>query len=430
MMYSSPLRLTIKLLTILASGLAGWALIAPIALMMPRRRDLIVVIGMGEGRFIDNAKYFFLQSAPMLKPGVQVVFLAGSEELAAQLEGSGLATVRYPSWQGLWLLLRNAVAVVDSGFWLTRMRRFLLIGSKTVQLWHGANLKRIGLDKMRHEAASRAWLSSPLMMRLRMLNGALNGKLVRYDLMVSPSAFYEREVFRKAFLADKYLVAGYPRNTFGRFDDPALREAAWLNVDKAVRGALASWAVLGRRIVLVAPTFRDSRATSLGIDTRVMAMLDAWCEQNRAELVFKFHPFERGTGSVSGRHLHVCGVDTDVYPLLPHSDALVTDYSSIYMDYLLLDRPVCFFVPDLEDYVRSDRQFQFDFDEMTPGPKAHTWQQLLWALEEQWRDDGYKLERARLRKLAFDDLDPHAAVPALIAFMRGRGWIADARASA
>jgi CDP-glycerol glycerophosphotransferase (TagB/SpsB family) len=320
------------------------------------------------------------------------------------------------------------VAVVDSGFWLTRMRRFLLLGAKTVQLWHGVGFKRVGVDKMLHEP--RAWLSSPLMMRLRMINGALNGKLVRYDLMVSPSAFYEREVFRPAFPANHYLVAGYPRNTFGRFEDPALREAAWLNVDAAVRESLASWIAQDRRIVLVAPTFRDSRATSLGIDTAVAAMLDAWCERNRAELVFKFHPFERGTGGVSGRHLHVCGAATDIYPLLPHTHALVTDYSSIYMDYLLLDRPVVFFVPDLEDYVRSDRQFQFDFDGMTPGPKARTWPQLLSALEAQWRDDGFAAERARLRKLAFDDLDPHAAVPALVAFMRGRGWIADARTAA
>jgi CDP-glycerol glycerophosphotransferase (TagB/SpsB family) len=429
-MHDGPVRLLLKLLAILASGLTGWLLIAPIAWLMPRRRDLVAVIGMGEGRFIDNAKYFFLQSAHLLGPGVRVAFLAGDRELAARLEQAGLAAVRYPSWPGVRLLLRSGVVVADSDFWLARMRRFLLVGARKVQLWHGANLKRIGLDKMRHEAASRAWLSSPLMMRLRMVNGALNGKLVRYDLVVSPSAFYEREVFRKAFLANEHLVAGYPRNTFGRFDDPALREAAWLNVDAAARESLDAWAAQNRRTVLVAPTFRDSRATSLGIDATVAEMLDAWCEQNRAELVFKFHPFERGTNSVSGRHLHVCGAATDVYPLLPHTHALVTDYSSIYMDYLLLDRPVCFFVPDLEDYVRSDRQIQFDFDEMTPGPKAHTWQQLLSALEQQWRDDGYKAERARLRKLAFDDLDPHAAVPALIAFMRGRGWIADARASA
>ncbi len=410
---------------LVVAGLVGWLLIAPVALLLPRRRDLAVVIGLAEGHFLDNAKYFFLQAVPLLQPGVRVVFLAGSKELSMQLERAGLAVARYPSWTGIGLLLRCSVVVVDSGFWLTRMRRFLLIGAKTVQLWHGVGFKRVGIDKMRNEP--RTWLSSPLMMRLRMLNGALNGKLVRYDLMVSPSEFYQREVFRPAFPANHYLVAGYPRNTFGRSDDRALHESAWLNVDDAVRRSLASWTAQGHRIVLVGPTFRDSRATSLGIDASTAAMLDEWCERRRVEIVFKFHPFERGTETVSGRHLHVCGATTDVYPLLPHADALVTDYSSIYMDYLLLDRPVCFFIPDLEDYVRSDRQFQFDFDEMTPGPKARSWQQLLAELEQQWRNDAFMAERARLRKLAFDDLDQHQAVPTLIAFMRGQGWIAGPR---
>jgi CDP-glycerol glycerophosphotransferase (TagB/SpsB family) len=409
------------------AGALGWLLIAPFAILIPRHRAWIVVIGMSGGKFIDNAKYFFVQGAPLLRPGVRVVFLTERAGVVSMLHGHGYEALHYPSRRAVWFLLRCSVAIVDSGDWLFRMRRFLLVRAKIVQLWHGVGFKRVGADKMLNEP--RTWLSSTLMMKLRMINGLVNGKLVRYDLVVSPSPFYDREVFRPAFSANHYVVTGYSRNVFGRFDDSITRDAAWLNVDEAVRGSLASWTAQDRRVVLVAPTFRDSRATLLGIDAPVAAMLDAWCEKNSAELVFKFHPFERGVAGVKGRHLHLCGAATDVYPLLPQTHALVTDYSSIYMDYLLLDKPVVFFVPDLEDYVRNDRQFQFDFDEMTPGPKARTWQEVLSALEEQWRDDEYKAERTRLRKLAFDDLDPNDAVPTLIAFMRGRGWIADARST-
>lgn len=405
------------------AGIIGWLLIAPIALLMPRRRDRIAVIGMSGGSFIDNAKYFFLLAPSLLSADAQVVFISGRDEVTALLARQGLAAVRYPSLRAIRFLLRCSVAVVDSGDWLFGMRRFLLAGAKTVQLWHGVGFKRIGFDKMRNEP--RAWLSSPLMMRLRILNGALNGKLVRYSAVTSTSAFYEREVFRNAIPGRHQLVTGYPRNTFGRFDDPALREAAWLNVDGAVREALPAWTEQNRRIVLVAPTFRDSRATALGIDDATVGMLDAWCAQHRVEMVFKFHPFERGVARISGRHLHLCAPDSDIYPLLPHASALVTDYSSIYMDYLLVDRPVVFLVPDLEEYVRQDRQFQFDFRAMTPGPKVSTWPQVLAALEAQWQDDAFTAERARLRQLAFDGLDQHEAVPKLIAFMRAQGWIAN-----
>jgi CDP-glycerol glycerophosphotransferase (TagB/SpsB family) len=408
---------------ILVSGLVGWLLIAPIALLVPRRRDRLVVVGMGGGKFIDNAKYFFLQSEPLLQSRVRIAFLTERPEIEALLSNAGREALRYPSRRAVWSLLRCAIVVVDSGDWLFGLRRFLLLGAKTVQLWHGANLKRIGLDKMRHEANDRAWLSSGPMMALRMLNGALNGKLVHYSAVVSSSTFYEREVFRNAIPGRHQLVTGYPRNTFGQFDDPILRDAAWLNVDDTLRSASATWTAQGRRIVLVAPTFRDSRATSLGIDASVAAMLDAWCERQHAKMVFKFHPFERGTAAIAGRHLHLCNPASDIYPLMPLTHALVTDYSSIYMDYLLLDKPVLFLVPDLDEYIRRDRQFQFDFREMTPGPKVETWQQLLAALEMQWQRDGFAAERARLRQLAFDGLDQREAVPKIIAFMREQGWL-------
>ncbi len=42
---------------------------------------------------------------------------------------------------------------------------------------------------------------------------------------------------------------------------------------------------------------------------------------------------------------------SDAYPLLSLCDALLTDYSSIYFDFLLLDRPMIFYPYDFEDYV-------------------------------------------------------------------------------
>jgi len=57
----------------------------------------------------------------------------------------------------------------------------------------------------------------------------------------------------------------------------------------------------------------------------------------------------------------------DVTSLLLLTDALVTDYSSLMFDYALLDRPMVFFAPDLEDYSRS-RGTYFDLRQEAPGP--------------------------------------------------------------
>ena len=58
---------------------------------------------------------------------------------------------------------------------------------------------------------------------------------------------------------------------------------------------------------------------------------------------------------------------SDAYEILPACDVLITDYSSIAYDFLLLDRPIVYFVPDLDRYVEH-RNVYFTLEEMAAGP--------------------------------------------------------------
>jgi CDP-glycerol glycerophosphotransferase (TagB/SpsB family) len=247
---------------------------------------------------------------------------------------------------------------------------------------------------------------------------------VRYDIVNATSEFYRDRVFRQALSARQFLIAGYPRNTFG-CQHGIVNPLAWKNTDQRVAACLATWHRQERHIILVAPTFRDSGSLPMNLSTDTIKLLENWCRDNRAELVFKFHPVENTTLLQTGHHLHVCDPDSDLYPLMPHSSALITDYSSIYMDYLLLDKPVLFFVPDLDEYVRKNRQLQFDFDEMTPGPKLRSWPDLIRALSDQMQHDRFAAARLKLKALAFDDQDQNQAVPKLIETMQSKHWIPD-----
>ena len=53
-------------------------------------------------------------------------------------------------------------------------------------------------------------------------------------------------------------------------------------------------------------------------------------------------------------------LDIDLYELLASSDALVTDYSSVFFDYELLRKPIFIFPFDLDEYIASDRGMYFD----------------------------------------------------------------------
>lgn len=419
---ASWLRASLGALWTVVISVLGWVLIASWAALVPRRRDLLTVIGRDEGKFVDNSKFFFLQGAPLLSPTVRVVFVTERRDVADFLANSDYEVMIYPSLPAVWQLLRSGTLVVDSLEWTRHLRRFLTVRARVLQLWHGVGFKRIELDKWRHEAVGKRQLSSAAVLAVRRVMHSITGRLVRYDAVNTTSEFYRDQVFSPAFLSKHFLVAGYPRNSFGDLSGAA-RVLAWRNVDAHIARQLPQWTSAKRRLVLVAPTFRDSRATPMGLTAEVTAMLDSYCEAHGVELVFKFHPLERSASAVAGRHLHLCDPDSDLYPLLPLSSALITDYSSIYMDYLLLDKPVLFLVPDLDRYTREDRQLQFDFSSMTPGPKVGSWTDLVAQLEHQLQQDEYADARAKLRLTAFDGLPQVEAVPKLIDFMRAQRWI-------
>ena len=80
-------------------------------------------------------------------------------------------------------------------------------------------------------------------------------------------------------------------------------------------------------------------------------------------------------------------------------DILITDYSSIAYDFLLLDRPIIFFDYDREIYERNMGGFLFDYDEFTPGIKVKNQDELISAIKEK---DSYKEQRDYIKEIFFD----------------------------
>ena len=99
----------------------------------------------------------------------------------------------------------------------------------------------------------------------------------------------------------------------------------------------------------------------------------------------------------------VINKDADPYVFLKMADVLITDYSSIYFDYLLLDRPIIFFAYDLEEYLSDSREMYFDYDEFTPGEKVNDYQELKSGIVKViYYSDQYKEARNLMRNYVFD----------------------------
>ena len=93
-------------------------------------------------------------------------------------------------------------------------------------------------------------------------------------------------------------------------------------------------------------------------------------EEKNYLFILKLHPAvrveqKRNNGAYS--NLLFLDKKLDVYPILPFIDVLITDYSSIYYDFILLDRGIILYPFDKENFLDYSNNLAFDYDEYTPG---------------------------------------------------------------
>ncbi|MBD5097496.1 MAG: hypothetical protein HDT40_11025 [Lachnospiraceae bacterium] len=133
----------------------------------------------------------------------------------------------------------------------------------------------------------------------------------------------------------------------------------------------------GKRVVLWAPTFRGNAGDANVVGEQYIDRL-ADMYKNELYVIKSLHPMsEGGTREAGGMPCDQMSRRDPAKPedtlllymssseLLVCADVLITDYSSIFFEYLLLDRPIVFFAPDYEVYAR-DRGFYLDYDSL-PG---------------------------------------------------------------
>lgn len=87
----------------------------------------------------------------------------------------------------------------------------------------------------------------------------------------------------------------------------------------------------------------------------------------------------------------------DLYELLPHISILLSDYSSIYHDFLLLDRPM-FFIPYDYDWFNDQFGFLYNYREKLPGGEIISAQSMMLFLKDVFDGkDMFKQKREQLR---------------------------------
>lgn len=261
---------------------------------------------------------------------------------------------------------------------------------KQIMLWHGMPLKTIGYmnkDDRKHGAPKGSYFS-------------INGEIFKH-------------IFEKSFLceADKVHINGQPRNDYLLSKD----------IDENKINNLFGYNFRKYKNIMFMPTYRKGNDGKGHVDSNIdenklfsiskdewEKMDDVLCKSNK-KLIVKPHPLESLTNL---NYLDDCKNivlinDNDIlknnlqlYEILSISDELITDYSSVFIDYLLIDKPICFYIPDFEEY-KTRRGFVFEnVLENLPGCLCKNIKELIEYIESD--EDLYMEKRKSLNNLYND----------------------------
>jgi CDP-glycerol glycerophosphotransferase len=303
-----------------------------------------------------NPRLIVVQSLTESEDGVQAVEqrLLRRGHSPVRLTDVGTSAYRSPSvryfrklsLQGLWTFARSGVVITSHALFggLTKAP-----GQRNVLLWHGEVVKPVGaLHNDRAFAADLAPVCSEIGRRYRCAEFHLKPEQVP--------------------------VIGAPRNDRMLAADrrAVRRRLGWREEDTV-------WLWL--------PTYRgplpggrggDSVRSSNGLpfDNASLNNLGERLASAKITLVLKPHPMavvdigDRRQGLHVVRQQDIEDSGTSLYEMLAAVDGLVTDASSVWIDYLLTQRPIIFAFPDIDDY-RQGRGLNLEpYEDWAPGPIA------------------------------------------------------------
>lgn len=264
----------------------------------------------------------------------------------------------------------------------------LLKNQVNINLWHGMPLKNIGhLD---------------------------NNLIVPKTNFTIATSNKFREIMQGAFKLKKeqVIVSGLPRNDFmlsKRFNF----------------SNLIPQKDLFKNTIIWMPTYRKSTIGDVRIDGEVSGMNEFLNEPFLNELnnflskinslcVIKLHPMDFIKPKDFKEYSNLSIIDNSIfiekgislYSVLNSADLLLTDFSSIYIDFLLLDKPIAFVISDYNEYLNS-RGFVFENPkELMPGKLIANKKELILYLEKLFikNIDEYAIDRKQVKKIFHDEL--------------------------
>ena len=340
-------------------------------------------------RFGDNSKYLYLYLNNNRKYFKRIIWITSSKRVFDELKKNKYDVCYKYSLKSIYYHLKAKYHFIDQGE--MDIFGFFSRNSIRINLWHGIPLKKImkfcsGYNKKYVGGWENQYLLTCSDFGDKTLGKAFG---VSNDKMIK--GLYPR--------VDSLINENYP---IFKIEEPYIEKIKELK-DK------------GKTVLLYLPTFRDEHKLKfLGINNETeLKDFFIFLKENDYFLMSKIHLVDLFDVSDSmndiilkyGKEVFLnLESDIDIYPVLKQIDILITDYSSVYFDFLALNKDIIFYPYDLSIYQNADRGLLFNYDEITPGDKVYSIEELKNNLKVKiLKRDMFEAERKKLYEVCFQN---------------------------
>ena len=318
-------------------------------------------------KFADNSKYLYLYALTHLTDK-KVSWLSVNRQTVHRLRTLGLPAYWVLSPIGAWKALRAKYWFVSA---YTSDIMYCLSGNATVvNLWHGVGLKYCEFNITTGPLADRY-------VRKTFKERFYHPESFRRPEYVLTSTECQTRMMKTAFRVpvERCLELGYPRNEI--LTQPKENVLAFVDkYEPKETKQLIDKCSQFDKVYIYMPTWRDSQKNVFA-QQMDLQQLSAVLKKQNALLLLKPHPNTIVDNIYQADNIILVERTVDIYGVLPFTDVLITDYSSILYDYLLMpSKQVILYLYDYDEYVK-ERDFYYPFDENVVGKKVETFDDLV-----------------------------------------------------
>lgn len=344
----------------------------------PKNKNKIVFISGPDYSDNSRALYEHMQK----KNEYKNIWLVKNDEIFKQLKNRKIKVYKTKSIKGLILFFTSKYIVSNQNNLLSIKSRKQIY----ISLWHGMPLKNIhflddniDIDSLKYNEKIDFTIATSKLMKLAM-SSAFNIK------------------------ASNVLITGQPRN------DALLQKNDCLSRLIEIQKSDFD------KIAFYLPTYRSGVGRNDGLMTNENLInlnrydeikLNEYLKLKKILLVVKLHPVEENKIEkksysnikiIDSKEMNLQLVDLN--QIISESDLLITDYSSVFFDYLIMNKPILFLDTDKNEYSKN-RGFIFDNVEFwRPGPKVNNLESFICEVNNLLSDKKYfKKERDSINSL-------------------------------